>query len=117
MITAKMVPVYDWGDIEKELCVLIGIDPKFFRNYHEVVGGEYKDFWHVALDTFVPDNMSNGTIVPMFRDDEQWFDGNKKYTGENEWKLLLLQAWNKLYDELDEQNGGKDSGIAVRFAW
>lgn len=112
MLEPKMTPVYDWNDIQDELCVLMGIDKKLFRDYHEVVGGECKDFWHVALESIVPDYMANGTTVTMWPSYEGWFN-DEKFIGENEWKQVMLKAWNQLCDKIDPD----DNGIEVRFAW
>ncbi len=35
---------YDWDGVEEFLSNAMGFDKKYFRNYHEVVGGDYKDF-------------------------------------------------------------------------
>lgn len=59
----KTVVEYDWFDIQQEICKRMGIEEKHFRRYHELVGGDYKDLWHVCLDSVVPDNMANDTTV------------------------------------------------------
>lgn len=110
-VTPKIVKIYDWFDIQAELCRIMGIPEDMFRDYHKIVGGQYKDFWHVCLETIVPDNMSNGTTVTMF----SCYDADTYYEGEEAWKNEVLKAWNKLYDELDES--GTDGGIEVTFCW
>ena len=39
----------------------MGIDEELFRDYHKIVGGEYKDLWHAWLKYFESD-ISNGDI-------------------------------------------------------
>lgn len=112
MLEPKMTPVYDWNDIEDELCVLMGIDKELFRDYHKIVGGKYKDFWHVALESIIPDYMTNGSTVTLWRFEEDWFD-DEKYTGENEWKQVMLKAWNQICERIDPNN----NGIKVNFSW
>ena len=102
------VRIYSWFDIQAELCNLMGIPEDKFRDYHKVVGGEYKDFWHVCLETIVPYNMSNDSIVTMYSTDPEFF--NKE---EDQWQNLVLVAWNKLYFSLSPD----DSGIRVSFSW
>ena len=102
--------IYSWFDLQAELCNLMGIPEDKFRNYHQVVGGEYKDFWHVCLEFIVPYNMNNDTIVTMYSIDPEWFEDTAE---EDQWKNLVLVAWNKLCDELDP-NG---AGIRVSFSW
>ena len=101
--------IYDWFELQAELCKLMGISEDNFRDYHGIVGGDYKDFWHVCLETIVPDNMSNGTIVCLYSTEEEWF------IGDDAWKNLVLVAWNKLYSSIEPS--GLDSGILVNFSW
>jgi hypothetical protein len=109
-VQSTQVTVYNWFDIQKALCEVMGIDEKHFRDYHKVVGGDYKDFWHVCLETIVPDNMHNDTVVTMF----SW-DSEDYYEDADAWKNLVLKAWNTVYNELDKS--GTHSGIEVRFSW
>ena len=110
-VTPRIVKVYNWSDIQDELCRIMGIPEDKFRDYHHVVGGKYKDFWHVCLDHIVPESMQNGTTVTLWSLDEERFD----FEEEDAWKMEVIQAWNKLYEELDES--GTDSGIEVNFSW
>lgn len=110
-IKPKIVEMYDWSDIEKELCRIMDIPTDMFRDYHKVVGGKYKDFWHVCLEIIIPEHMANGSIVTMYscEDAETFFEG------EEAWKNKVLIAWNELYATLDKS--GIDSGIEVSFFW
>ena len=109
-IASKTVTIYDWRDIRRELCRIMGIAEDKFRDYHEIVGGEYKDFWHVCMDTIVPDHMANGTIVVMWSTDADWYEGDQ------EWKNTVLKAWNTFYDCICGVNH-TDPGIYVEFSW
>lgn len=111
MIEATKIDMYDWFEIQEELCRIMGIDSKYFRDYHQVVGGDYKDFWHVCLDSIVPDHMSNDTIVVMYSCDDA-----ETYKGDDAWKNEVLKAWNKFYNEALGE-GNTDSGIYVNFSW
>lgn len=111
MIQGKQTTVYDWFDIQNELCKIMDIPEDKFRDYHEIDGGDYKDFWHVCLDTIVPDHMSNGTTVTMFSVNENFYRG-----ADDQWKNKVLVAWNKLYNEILGPNN-TDSGIEVSFDW
>ena len=111
MITGKPAIIYDWFEIQEELCRIMGISKNDFRNYHDVVGGKYKDCWHVCLKTIVPDSMSNNTVVTMYHCDgaDDWFDGD------NGWRNSVLTAWNTFYNSIDTEH--TDSGIYVEFSW
>lgn len=109
IIKPEKMDVYNWNDIVKELCHIMNIPEDKFRDYHEIVGGQYKDFWHVCLENIIPESMSNRTIVTMYA-----WEGDE-FTGEEEWKNVVLNAWNQFYDEADEEK--TDSGILVDFWW
>lgn len=107
MVKGETVTVYDWFDIQNEICDVMGIPRDKFSNYHEIVGGDYKDLWLVALDSVVPDNMSNGVIVTMWPiDDIKWVIKS----GE-EWTRPFFEAYNAVMEELD------DNGVLVSFSW
>lgn len=106
----KQVTVYEWDEVEKELCKILGIEQKYFRDYHIVVGGDYKDCWHTLLDIVIPEEMRNGTIVTIYA-----YEGSLVGFGdENYWQVSLLKAWNQWYDSVDT---GNDSGVLVEFNW
>lgn len=107
-ITSKTVQVYQWSDIQAYMCEYLNITPKQFRNYHEVVGGEYKDLWWESHNTIIPDETNSNTIVNMrFLEHEQYF-------GEEEWKNHLLLAWNAVREHLNLKVG---DNILVEFIW
>jgi hypothetical protein len=109
MITGTQITVYDWFAIQEELSNIMGIPDDKFREYHKIVGGEYKDFWHVCLDSIIPDAMHNDSIVTMY-----YYDDETRFEGEDEWKNKVLQAWNKFYKSIDDS---KYAGIYVQFSW
>jgi hypothetical protein len=57
---SKIVEYFDWDDIEKAICAEMGIAKDDFRDYHRVIGGDYKDLWHEWLAHF--DDVTNDTI-------------------------------------------------------
>ena len=110
MIKSTKIDLYDWHfDIVPELCRIMESSEDRFRDYHELVGGEYKDFWHVCIETIVPDNMCNDSIVRMYSANEKWYEAD-----DEKWKNKVLQAWNTLYlANINEQ----DNGMYVEFSW
>ena len=59
----EFLEYYLWSDIKKEICQRMKIDKKDFRNYHNIVGGEYKDLWYEWIKYF--DIPINDTINPV----------------------------------------------------
>ena len=58
---SKKIKYFDWFDIKKEICKEMKIDEENFRDYHKVIGGEYKDLWHEWLEYFESE-ITNGDI-------------------------------------------------------
>ena len=59
---------FEWDDARKYICDKLDIVPAQFRDYHTVIGGEYKDLWHVWL-TINNDDISNHSYVTPNLDD------------------------------------------------
>ena len=120
-VQGKSIILYDWDDIEKEICKVMGIAEEYFRDYHKVVGGEYKDLWHVALDLIIPDNLSNDTIVYLRPFDYKliidYSEGSvlMNYVKEHGERVIpFIEAYQKVILEL---NGNSDNGVVVEFSW
>lgn len=112
MVKGETVTVYDWFDIQNEICDVMGIPSDKFRDYHEIVGGDYKDLWHIALRWVVPDHMANDTIVTMWLvDDIDWI--MREGRGGAEWARPFFEAYNTVMKDLDPN----DKGVLVRFSW
>jgi hypothetical protein len=89
---------YEYEDIQKFLCEKMNITELEFRDFHEVVGGDYKDFWHIWLG-LVYDDVTNGEISTV--DLSQMIDEMKD-------EMADLQA----YGDLEMVNGRY-----VGYAW
>ncbi len=90
----------DWLDIQKEICKEMGIEEKFFRDYHKVVGGEYKDLWHIWLEYF-DSEVTNDTIV--FNDCDERMDIKIEWITEegDEWAIPFVEAVYKIWDKFE----------------
>lgn len=122
MIKGEVITVYNWFDIRDEICKRMGISKQDFRSYHKVVGGEYKDLWHVAIQTVIPDRMSNDTIVKMNMIED--YEGNEDYycnirkqrdehREEQPWAAAFFEKYNEVMTELDPEV----NGVHVKFSW
>lgn len=97
---AQTIEYFDWFDIEKEICKEMGIEEQYFRDYHKLVGGEYKDLWHFWLEYFdsVP---NNDTIV--FNDLGETMESKidwVKIKGEG-WGIPFIEAVYRVWDEFE----------------
>lgn len=98
---------YEWDDIEAFICEELGIQQAEFRDYHTIIGGEYKDLWHVWI-TLNYDDVRNDSYCCVWINVLD-FDGAEKEYGE--WVRVLLPILNKLFDQL-----GSDH-IYVHYSW
>ena len=67
MIKKQVLEYYDWDDVERFICDELNIVPAQFCVYHEVVGGDYKDLWHVW--STIHDVLNNGMCTKLNLDD------------------------------------------------
>jgi hypothetical protein len=110
MINYNLVKVYNWFDIEKEICKRVGVE-----NLYECENdtGEYRNFWHKALDCFIPDSMKNDSTVTLCAI-EDWEDNKDWYLNQyGAWTEQYFQAYYDIMMELDPNI----EGIEVRFSW
>jgi hypothetical protein len=104
----QTVEYYDWFDIQKEICKEMGIEEQYFRDYHKLVGGEYKDLWHFWLEYFdsVP---NNDTIV--FNDLGETMESKidwVKIKGED-WGIPFIEAVYKVWDKFEIEH--------IKYSW
>jgi hypothetical protein len=109
MIKSKTLIYYDFSDIEKFICQELGIEQKFFRDYHKVIGGSYKDFWHVWLSLHY-DDIENGSYENL------WFDMVYDRLSElkeryGDWIVVLEPVLKKLEQEAEEDY------IIIHYWW
>lgn len=104
MLQEKTLSYYDWDDIEAHLCDKMGIRLDQFRDYHEVVGGGYKDWWHVWLK-LVSDDVVNDSVKHVYGCVLDWDGAVNQY---GDWVLSI-----KPY--IDEIIG--ESSIYVYYSW
>lgn len=119
-ISGKSVIVYDWFDIQREICKEMGIEENQFRRYHHVVGGDYKDLWHVSIRMIIPNQFGNDTIVKIYKDKQPFvlnpdidWGWNKYIKEEGDWVIPFIKAYEKVFSELN----GDSEEVYVEFAW
>lgn len=121
MINYKLVKVYNWFDIDAEICRRVGVKDLHGGNYNPETGehisitepGEYRNFWHNALDSFIPERMRNDTIVTLWGI-EDWESSKDNYLKKHgKWTEPYFQAYFDIMNELDPNF----EGIEVEFSW
>lgn len=92
-----------WEELQREICSEMDIEYNEFRNYHEVVGGGYKDLWHVWLR--IQDGMvKNNCIVPTYFDLEEIaiYGGlDHVYDKYGTWITPFVEAVDRVFERHD----------------
>lgn len=111
-IDSKTIQVYDWFAIEEAICKEMQIPQGYFSSYHRVVGNsdgiDYKNLWHVALDSIVPSTISNDTIVKLWTVDEEY-----RKECHPKWTHAFFDAVVVVFKQIDPL----DKGVYVKFSW
>ena len=90
----------------------------WYKEYMEDPDGNakrppYCNFWHVALETVVPDGMHNDSVVTMWKLEDYPEDKDYYLEKHGEKAVLFLDAYNAVLEKLDPDN----KGIEVEFSW
>lgn len=105
MITKQTVEYIDFDDVEKFICDELGIPVEKFRDYHEVIGGDYKDWWHVWM-TLNYDAIDNNSYVRLWVDIMNWKGAVKEY---GEWVNVLRPIVDKMFCD--------DESLLIYYSW
>ena len=111
-IKVSTLEYVDYNDIEEFICKELGIERKYFRDYHKatilengihkVIGGKYKDLWHVWTSLNY-DNVSNGTYVTVWLSMMQdALDSERMLRDYGDWIECLRKPLEKLQDQLGD---------------
>lgn len=102
------VEYFDWFDIEKEICEEMGIEEQYFRDYHKLIGGEYKDLWHIWLEYFesIP---NNDTIV--------FNDLGEEMSSKIEWITIKGDDWAIPFVEVVYRVWDKFDIGYIKYSW
>tara|TARA_R110000782_G_scaffold268076_3_gene364123 strand:- start:398 stop:721 length:324 start_codon:yes stop_codon:yes gene_type:complete len=99
---------FEWQDIQSEICKEMDIDKEYFRDYNKLVGGDYKDLWHIWIEYFQSD-IHNGSIVSMdcgesLESISEWISDEGK-----EWAIPFVEAVYRVWDKFEIEN--------VKYSW
>lgn len=100
---------YDWSDVEEFLCEEMGIDQKHFRDYRSVVGGSYKDFWHVWIS--ITDVRNDSYSYVYLEDIDDIMESIIEEHGD--WVEVLRGPLTKL----GEVYGDEDKCVMIHYYW
>jgi hypothetical protein len=120
-LVTKTIEYYEWDDIQEFLCQHLGIEHDQFRGYHNVVGGDYKDLWHVWL-WHIDEKLFNDSYMPYFAS-EHTNDADRDYflkeiTGHfGEWVLDFIPALDALDAELVKDTKYGEKEILIHYSW
>ena len=109
MLKPRVLNYYCFDDVKKFICQELGIEQKFFRDYHKVIGGSYKDFWHVWLSLHY-DEIENGSYRELYFDTayDRLSELKERY---GEWIMVLSPVLKKLEEQTEEDY------ITIYYFW
>jgi len=111
----KTLEYVEWNDLQKEICDEMGIKMEDFRNYHNVVGGTYKDLWHVWL-WYIDHRMYNDSIMPTSMGDildHEWLTSELKKNGFDDWGIPFLEVTQGVFEKYSTQY----TTLHIRYYW
>jgi hypothetical protein len=102
------IEFYDWFEIQTEICKEMGIEEEYFRDYHKLIGGDYKDLWHEWLNYF-DSEITNGSTV--YNDLGENIEYKKEWVAEDgkEWLFPFIDAIYKIWDDYEIEY--------VKYSW
>lgn len=113
-ITTPLMPltraIYHWNDIKLAMCEVLEINESDFRDYHNVVGGDYKDCWHVIVSDIFFDDIGDGSIIEAYPVDLN--DPYDEFNGIDKWKVNVIHAWNQVITYIST----RDNTTCVNFS-
>ncbi len=107
-IPSETIRVFNWFDIQKEICKEMNIDHEYFRDYHKLIGGKYKDLWHEWMKYF-QSGIQNDVILKNDMDESMesklnWTKGDGK-----DWLEPFILAVYKVWDKYEIEY--------VKYSW
>lgn len=109
-IKVSTLKYVDFDDIKEFICKELGIGQGYFRDYHGIIGGAYKDLWHV-WQGLVYDNVSNGTYATVWLSMMQdALSSERMLHNYGDWIECLRKPLEKLREQLGDD-------ILVYYSW
>jgi len=109
MISPTIKRIFDWDAIEIEICKKMNITESQFRDYHYVVGGDYKDLWHDWMEYFDYD-VRNDSCNDLYISNDDLEDKINQVTRDEKTYLI---PFVKAVTEIFEENQIR----TVRYSW
>lgn len=106
---SKTIETYNWfTDIQPAICKEMNIEPQYFRDYHKLIGGSYKDLWHEWLHYFDNKVRNDTTIHNNLNEDLksklEWIKEDGK-----EWLEPFVRAVYKIWNKYNIEY--------IRYCW
>lgn len=105
----KSIEYFNWKEIQNAICEEMGIELEYFRDYHKLVGGSYKDLWHEWLEYF-DSEVRNYTITScdLGETKESKLEWIVEEDGK-EWLIPFVDAVYKVWDKYGIEN--------IKYSW
>ena len=108
-LNLQTLEYYEWDDIQKFICNELKIKEDDFRDYHNVVGGDYKDIWHVWVSLNYNSVANDSHQIAWF---DMLFDSIDRCKDEyGDWIECLRPVFEKMQNEM------KSDSFMVYYSW
>lgn len=119
-IKVSTLEYVNFNDIEEFICKELGIEQKYFRDYHKatvlengihkVIGGEYKDLWHVWMSLVGSEENCEGYQPVCLEYIMNSYYHKQAVKAHGDWIECLRKPLEKLRDQLGDD-------IVVYYSW
>ncbi len=104
-LKSEIVRLYDWDDIEKEICRRLDTKDDF-RDYR--INGQVYDCWHAFVAYVFFEDIHNGHACWLYECDTEYFEDDQQ------WFIPVVEVYNEI---IREESGAENGSILVMFDW
>lgn len=109
-IKVSTLEYVDFDDIKEFICKELGIERKYFRDYHKIIGGDYKDLWYVWLSLYCDDIPNDGYRRSALDANIDNLDSERMLRDYGDWIECLRKPLEKMREQLGDD-------VVVYYSW
>jgi hypothetical protein len=108
-VKSEVVRLYDWNDIQNEICRRLDIEEIEFVHYRTGYPGDViYDCWHAFIQWVFYEDLHNGHACWLYECDTEYFEDDQQ------WFIPVVEVYNEI---IREESGEENGSILVLFDW
>ncbi len=108
-VKSEVVRLYDWDDIQNEICRRLDIEEIEFVHYRTGYPGDViHDCWDAFIQWVFYENLHNGHACWLYECDTEDFEDYQQ------WFIPVVEVYNEI---IREESGEENGSILVLFDW